>query len=166
MTFTITEHLDYQDFMEANFPDVLGPFYTKRIILINIIFALMFIGATIYMFVQSIKNGIKIGGVHYSYIFFSLVFSFLSIYINKREKKVYQELVKDINNLKTTYEFSETGIKVQNKTTQLNYHRNEIKTIDELDKWYIIHFKNNEKLTIYKPNIGNKELDFKKLYKI
>jgi hypothetical protein len=166
MSIIITEQLDYQDFMEANFPHVLQPFYTRKMVLINIVFALMFLGATIYMFTQSAKNGVEIGGAHYGYVFFTLVFSFLSIYINKREKKVYQELVKDINNLQTTYEFSETGIRVENKATQLNYHRNEIKKIDELDKWYIFNFKNSEKLTVYKPNLGENEDDFRKIYKL
>jgi hypothetical protein len=95
-----------------------------------------------------------------------LVFSFLSIYISKREKIVYQKLVNDINNLQTTYEFSETGIRVENKVTQLSYHRNEIKTIEELDKWYVFYFKNQEKLTIYKPNLGKNEDEFRKLYKL
>jgi hypothetical protein len=166
MSIKITEQLDYQDFMEVNFPHVLQAFYTKKMVLINIIFALMFLAATIYMFTQSIKNGVEIGGVHYGYVFFTLVFSFLSIYISKREKIVYQKLVNDINNLQTTYEFSETGIRVENKVTQLSYHRNEIKTIEELDKWYVFYFKNQEKLTIYKPNLGKNEDEFRKLYKL
>jgi len=164
MAIEITEKLDYQDFMEANFPHVLAPFYTKRLFIINIAFAVLFSGASIYIFTQSIKNGVKLSAYHYGYAFFALLFIFLSFYLIKKEKTVYQNLVNDINALETKYLFNDEGIQVSNEKTTLKYHRNEIKSIDELDKWYVFNFKNQEKLTVYKPNLGENEVVFKQLF--
>ncbi len=166
MQIEITEKLDYQDFMEVNFPHVLAPFYTKRIVIINIAFAVLFSGASIYIFTQSFNNGIELSAYHYGYAFFALLFIFLSFYLNNKEKHFYQNLVNDINALQTKYVFTDKGIKVSNEKTNLNYHRNEIKNIDNLDNWYVFNFKNQEKLTVYKPNLGENEQEFKKLFKL
>lgn len=164
MTFIINEKLDYQDFMELYFPKVLQPFYKKRLVTLNMFFALSFIIASIYMFFQSTKNGVEITGIHYAYAVFAVVFSALSYYIFKREKKVYMNIVKDINNLHTEYEFSENNIRIRNVNKEYSYKHTDIQKIEVFTKWYIFFFKNDEKIAIYKPNLAENHSQFTKMF--
>ena len=154
----IKEHLDYNDFLKNAFPDVVKPIYKKRLFIINMAFGVLFIFATIYLFTQSIKNGIAFKTMHYFYLFFALLFPFLAFYLIRKEKKFYYGLVDKINDLQTEYIFNADTIKVKSKQAELLYQINEIEQVENLPKWLIFKFKNDERIAIYKPNIPDKEL--------
>jgi len=164
MSIKVKENIDYQDFMKINFPDVLKPFYTKRMFIINILFAVVYMGIAIYVFSTSFKNGVKFEFQHYTFIFFGLLFTWLAFYVMRREKRIYHKLVNNINDLATEYTFDNNDIRVHNDISNLHYKRSDIKEIKELSKWYIFYFKNDDKLSIYKPNFGDKVQDFKQMY--
>ena len=149
----IKEHLEYEDFLKNAFPDVVKPIYKKRLFIINMAFGVLFILATIYLFTQSIQNGIAFKTMHYFYLFFALLFPFLAFYLMRKEKKFYYDLVDKINALETEYIFSGDTIKVKSKQAELDYKVNEIKQVEDLPKWLIFIFKNDERIAIYKPNI-------------
>lgn len=164
MSIKVKENIDYQDFMEANFPNVLKPFYTKRMFIINILFAVVYVGIAIYIFSAHFKNGFKLEFQHYTFIFFGLLFTWLAFYVMRREKRIYRKLVKDINALATEYSIDANDIRVHNDKSDLHYKRSDIKEVEELPKWFVFYFKNNDKLSIYKPNLGDKLQAFKQLY--
>ena len=158
MSIVIKEKLDYQDFMQANFPNALKPFYKKRMFIVNLAFALLYISATIYIFVMSFRNGIKIGWSHFMYLFFGLLFSGLSYYLIRREKKIYHKTLQDINDLQTVYTIDEESIKVDNKKIHLVYKKSDIKDLIDLDKWLVFECKNDERIAIYKPNATDEQI--------
>ena len=155
----IKEHLDYEDFLKTAFPDVVKPVYKKRLFIINMAFGGLFIFATIYLFSQSIKNGIGFKTMHYFYLFFALLFPFLAFYLIRKEKKFYYNLVDKINDLQTEYIITDNNIKVKSKQAELVYPVNEIKQVEDLPKWLIFIFQNGERIAIYKPNIPAGKLD-------
>jgi len=154
----IKEHINHQDFLEASFPDVVKPIYKKRLFIINMAFGILFIFATIFLFVQTYKSGLGIETMHYFYLVFALLFPFLAFYLHKREKKFYNKLVDSLNDLETVYTFTDDTVKVKNKQAKLVYKLNEIDNVKELPKWLIFEFKNNERIAIYKPNINREDL--------
>jgi len=154
----IKENLDYTDFLEANFPQVLAPLYKKRLFIINIAFGLLFTIATIYLYIQSFKNGIRFESVHYMYLFFAVLFTFLAFYLVKREKKMYRKIVDEINGLKTVYIIDDQNIQVQNNQVNLTYHKKDLLQTTDLPKWLVFEFKNGERVVVYKPNISEKDL--------
>ena len=160
MAIKIKENIDFQDFMEVNFPKVLKPFYTKRIFIINIMFGVLYFIIAGYVFYQTYKNHGKLENVHYSFLIFGLVFFILAYYLSKREIKVYKRFVDKMNDLETTYTIDENGIQVINKENQLSYLKKEIEQIRELPKWLVFYFKNDEKISIYKPNATNEQLAY------
>ena len=155
----IKEHLDYEDFLKNAFPDVVKPIYKKRLFIINMAFGVLFIFATIYLFTQSVKNGIAFKTMHYFYLFFALLFPFLAFYLIRKEKKFYYGLVDKINDLQTEYIFNADTIKVKSKQAELVYQINEIEQVENLPKWLIFKFQNDERIAIYKPNIPAEELN-------
>lgn len=157
MAIIIRENIDFQDFMEANFPHVLQPFYTKRYFLINAAFALVFIFVVVYLYLIQKDTNSKLQTTIYIYAFFILVFTFLAFYLVKREKKIYQNLVKDINDLQTVYQFGDKQLKVKNKKTDLTYSYSNIREIKDMEKWLIIEFNTDEKVVIYKPNVSEND---------
>jgi len=157
-TIQIKERLNHQDFLEASFPQVVKPLYKKRLFIINMAFGILFIVASIYLFFATFKNGIKLGTMHYFYLFFALLFPFLAFYLVRREKKFYHNLVDQINALNTVYTFENHKIKVTNKEQNLVYDFDEVDQVEELPKWLIFVFKNNDRLAIYKPNISEEDL--------
>ncbi len=154
----VKEHLDTVDFLKAGFPDVMKPLYKKRLFVINMAFGVLFVLASIYLFFETFKNGIKLGSMHYFYLFFAILFPFLAFYLNRREKKFYYDLVDKINALHTQYIFTNDTIKVKNKQAELVYPNDEIENIEEEPKWLIFEFKNDERIAIYKPNISQEDL--------
>jgi len=154
----VKEHLDPYDFLEMSFPQVVKPFYKKRLFIINMAFGVLFILASLYLFYETLKNGIKLGSMHYFYLFFAVLFPFLAFYLVRREKKFYDNLVKQINDLQTVYTLTDNHIKVDNKEQHLTYTIDEIKDITELPKWLIFEFGNDERLAIYKPNVQQEDL--------
>jgi Ca2+/Na+ antiporter len=156
----IKENLDYNDFMKANFPQALQPFYKKRVFKINVAFGLVYLFISLYIFYQSfIKDG-KIQVIHYSFVVFTLVFFLLAYYLAKREVKLYRKMFKDISQLETQYIITPDSIKVTNKNNSLAYTKKQLHEITELDKWLVFDFKNGERLSIYKPNITQKNRQF------
>ena len=155
----IKEHLNYRDFLEVSFPQVVKPIYKKRLFIINMAFGILFILASIYLFTATLNNGIKLGAMHYFYLFFAVLFPFLAFYLVRREKKFYHKLVDQINALNTIYTFENNHIKVSNKEQNLVYSYDEIDHIEELPKWLIFMFKNSDRLAIYKPNISKEDLE-------
>jgi amino acid permease len=158
MAIIVKENIDFQDFMEANFPQVLRPFYTKRYFLINIIFALVFIFIVIYLSLIQAEKHSKLTTTIYIYTFFVFLFTFLAFYLVKRETKIYRNLVNEINDLQTTYYFEDKQLKVKNKKTDLTYSYNDLQKVIEKKKWLILQFKNDEKVVIYKPNLTENDL--------
>ena len=154
----IKEHLDHKDFLETAFPDVVKPVYKKRLFIINMTFGLLFIGATVYLFYKSIKNGIEFTSMHYFYLFFALLFPFLAFYLVRKEKKYYYGLVDKINAAHTEYVFTDNAVIVKNEQAELRYPYNEIKEVDDLPKWLIFIFENDERIAIYKPNVAPEDL--------
>ena len=154
----IKEHLDYEDFLKNAFPDVVKPIYKKRLFIINMAFGVLFIFATIYLFTQSVKNGIGFETMHYFYLFFALLFPFLAFYLIRKEKKFYYGLVDRINDLETEYIINGNNIKVKSKQAELVYPVHEIKQVEDLPKWLIFKFQNDERIAIYKPNIPAENL--------
>ena len=154
----IKEHLDSKDFLEASFPEVAKPIYKKRLFIINMAFGLLFIVASIYLFYETYKTGIKFGNMHYFYLFFTILFPFLAYYLVRKEKNFYKKLVDQINDLNTIYTFTDNQITIKNKAQNLVYKVNQIKNIDNRPKWLVFEFKNNERLAIYKPNIAPADL--------
>jgi len=154
----IKEHLNHHDFLEASFPQAVKPLYKKRLFIINMAFGILFIFASVYLFYATIKNGIKLGAMHYFYLFFALLFPFLAFYLVRREKKFYHNLVDQINALNTVYTFENHKIKVTNKEQDLVYNFDEVDHVQELPKWLIIIFKNGERLAIYKPNATEEQI--------
>ncbi len=155
----IEEQLTYRDFMEANFPQVLKPFYKKRLFIVNMAFGILFSIATIYLYIQSFKNGIRFESIHYMYLFFAVLFTFLAFYLVKREHKLYSKIVADINDLHTIYTIDEQSIQVKNKKTELNYPLQNLKNFIELPKWLVFEFEPDERIAIYKPNISKEDLE-------
>ena len=158
-TIQIKEHLNHYDFLKASFPQAVKPFYKKRLFIINMAFGLLFILASIYLFFETFKNDVKLGYMHYFYLFFAILFPFLAFYLIRREKKFYHDLVDQINALNTVYTFNNKEIQVNNKEQNLVYDFNEINQVQELPKWLIFKFKNDERLAIYKPNITKNDLE-------
>ena len=154
----IKEHLNYEDFLETAFPDVVKPLYKKRLFIINMAFGVLFIFASIYLFSQSIKNHIGFETMHYFYLFFAILFPFLAIYLVRKEKKYYYGLVDKINNTHTEYIFTGKTLKVKNTQAELQYPYKEIKEVDDLPKWLIFIFQNDERIAIYKPNATPEDL--------
>jgi len=153
MAITVRENIDFQDFMEANFPQVLQPFYTKRYFIINAAFAIVFVFVVIYLYLIQKGTTSKLQATIYIYTFFIFVFTFLAFYLVKREKKIYQNLVRDINDLQTVYRFEDKQLKVKNKKTELIYPYSAVREVSDTKKWLIINFNKDEKVVIYKPNI-------------
>ncbi len=160
MSIKINENIDFQDFMEANFPQALRPFYQKRIFIINFIFGIVYLMIAGYVFYQSYKTNGKIETIHISFLVFGFIFFAMAYFLSKREIKVYRRFINQMNDLKTVYTIDENGIQVVNKENQLTYPKKEIKNIEELPKWLVFYFKNNEKITIYKPNASKEQLDY------
>ena len=158
MSIIIKEKLEYKDFMEANFPKVLKPFYTKRIFIMNMAFASLYIAASVYIFYESYKKGFTLELQHYGFAFFALLFIALPFYLHRREKKVYTKLVDDINDLQTTYTINDNEIKVDNKKANLVYKNKNVNNFIVLDKWLVFEMKNEERLAIYKPNIQPEDM--------
>jgi len=157
-TIQIKEQLNTHDFLEASFPQAVKPLYKKRLFIINMAFGILFILASIYLFLETFKNGIKLGAMHYFYLFFALLFPFLAFYLIRREKKFYHNLVDQINDLNTVYTFENHKIKVSNKEQNLVYKFDEVDQVQELPKWLIFVFKNGERLAIYKPNATEEQI--------
>jgi len=153
MAIKIKEKLDLKDFLEANFPEVLQPFYKKRIFIINSLFGLLYLSIAGYIFYQTYKVHGKIETVHISFIVFGFIFFALAYYLSKRELKVYRKFIDQMNDLKTVYTIDENQISVENKNNKFSYRFNEISEFKELPKWLVFEFKNGEKISIYKPNI-------------
>jgi len=167
MEIIIKEKLNTEDFLEANFPHVLQPFYKRRYFLINMAFAVVSALATVYLYYISKKNHLKFQSVHYSYLFFALLFTLLAFYLIKRERRIYNNVVKQINDLGTTYSLSENNIKVDNEKVHLNYKTSEIKNISDLPKWFVFEFNNGERISLYKPNMTPEQKEMlKKMFKI
>ena len=158
MAIQIKEHLDHHDFLEANFPHALKPFYKKRLFIVNIAFAVLYLSASIYIFIASYKNHVKLGTGHFMYLFFGLLFGLLSYYLIRREKRIYNKLVDDINDLETVYTIEKDSIKVDNKKAHLSYKHQDLQQFTELDKWLVFEFNNAERIAIYKPNISEEQL--------
>ena len=154
----VKEHLDYHDFLQTAFPDVVKPVYKKRLFIINMAFGILFIFATIYLFSQTIKNGFGFETMHYFYLFFAILFPFLAFYLIRKEKKYYYGLVDKINDTHTEYIFTDKVIKVKNSQAELQYPYKEIKEVDDLPKWLIFIFQNDERIAIYKPNATPEDL--------
>jgi len=159
MEITINEKLELNDFLEANFPHVLKPFYTRRLFIINMAFGLLFTVATVYLYFQSFKNHIHFEMAHYLYLFFAVLFTFLAVYLLKREKKIYRNLINEINSLNTVYTIADNNIKVKNTKVDLKYDLKDLKNFIELHKWIVFEFNNGERLSIYKPNIAPEDLE-------
>ncbi len=158
MPVTIKEKLDFYDFMEANFPQVLKPFYKRRLFIINMAFGLLFLVATVYLYYESYRNHIRFESIHYAYLFFTLLFTFLAFYLLRRERKIYRETVRKINDLNTIYIFDNQYVKVRNKQVDLTYKIKDVKKVIELPKWLLIIFNNDERIHIYKPNATAEQL--------
>lgn len=158
MEITIKEKLELNDFLEANFPHVLKPFYTRRLFIINMAFGLLFTVATAYLYFQSFKNHIHFETAHYLYLFFAVLFTFLAVYLLKREKKIYRKLINDINSLNTVYTINDNNIKVKNAKVDLKYDLKDLKDFIELPKWIVFEFNNGERLSLYKQNIVQEDL--------
>lgn len=154
----IKEHLDYNDFLQTAFPDVAKPVYKKRLFIINMAFGILFVFATIYLFTQTIKNGVGFETMHYLYLFFAILFPFLAFYLVWKEKKYYYGLVDKINELHTEYIFTENEIIVKNDQSELRYAYDEIKEVDDLPKWLVFIFDNDERIAVYKPNAKPEDL--------
>lgn len=158
----ITEHLNHQDFLEMAFPQVVKPFYKKRLFIINMAFGILFSLASIYLILESLRNHIKFGNMHYFYVFFAFLFIFLAFYLLHREKKYYQHLVDQINNLNTVYTITDKSVNAKNKDVDLTYPISELTDIQDLPKWLIFEFNETERLVIYKPNIQADDLEVMK----
>ncbi len=156
----IKENLDFQDFMEANFPQALQAFYKKRVFKINVIFGLVYFMISLYIFYQSYSKEGKIQVIHYSFVVFTLIFFFLAYYLAKREIKVYRKMFEDIRQLGTEYSITPSEIRASNQEHSLAYKKKDLKEIKELDKWLVFDFKNGERLTLYKPNVSEKDWEF------
>ncbi len=156
----IIENLDYEDFMKANFPQALAPFYKKRVFKINVIFGLVYFLISLYIFYQSYTKNGKIEVIHYSFIFFTLIFFFLAYYLAKREEKLYKKMFHDIRQLGTEYIFTPDEIRVINPENSLRYKKNMLDTVTELDKWLVFDFNNGERISVYKPNIQPQQMEF------
>ncbi len=155
----VKEHLDHKDFLQVAFPDVEKPIYKKRLFIINMAFGILFVFASIYLFTQSIKNGIAFETMHYFYLFFAILFPFLAFYLVYKEKKYYYGLVDKINASHTEYIFTDNAIKVKSNQAELRYPCNDIKEVDDLPKWLIFIFQNEERIAVYKPNIAAEDLE-------
>jgi len=153
MSIVIKEKLDTHDFLEANFPHVLAPFYKRRYFIINMAFGILFAVATLYLYIMSFKNHIEFESVHFIYLFFSVLFIFLAIYLLRRERRIYNKVVEQINDLQTVYTIGDKEIKVDNQSIHLRYKISDIKNITNLPKWFVIEFNNDERISLYKPNM-------------
>ncbi len=160
-TIEIKEQLNPEDFLESAFPQVVKPVYKKRLFIINMAFGILFVLATIYLFLQSLKNHIKFESMHYFYLFFAVLFPVLAFYLVHREKKYYYGIVDKINALNTIYTINDNQIKISNNEMQLSYPLDELRQVTDSPKWLIFEFGENERVVIYKPNID--EGDFKLL---
>ncbi|GEM_PF-5367485 len=167
MNLILKEKMNYADFMEANFPKVLRPFYKKRIIIVNLSFAVLYLMAAAYLFYTGLSKGIQLKAEHYVFLAFGLLFILLPIYLLRKEKKVYAEVFKQIQDLQTTYEIDNNQIRVKNPETDLTYQRKQIKELVELPKWFVFNFKNGERIAIHKDSFNKTQLDeFRQTYKI
>ena len=167
MAIIIKEKLDTRDFLEANFPHVLEPVYKRRYFLINIAFAVVFVLLSLYLYYISNKNNLKFEAANYAYLFFALLFVFLGFYLIRRERKIYEKVVRQINDLQTIYHIGEKEIKVDNKAVNLRYKTSDIKQIKNLPKWFVIEFDNDERISLYKPNMTNEQIEkFMQMFEI
>ncbi len=156
----IKENLDYEDFMKANFPQALQAFYKKRVFKINVVFGLVYLMISLYIFYQSFSKNGKIQVIHFSFVVFTLIFFFLAYYLAKRENKLYRKMFEDIKDLNTEYIITPDSLKVTNKINSLSYSKNQLKEILDLNKWVVFNFDNEERLSLYKPNLTEKDWDF------
>jgi len=156
----IKENLDFEDFMKANFPQALEPFYKKRVFKINLVFGIVYFLISLYIFYQSYSKDGKIQVIHISFIVFTLIFFFLAYYLAQRENKLYRKMFEDINHLNTQYNFTPDTIRVTNNQNSLSYSKKQLQKITDLDKWLVFDFNNDERLTIYKPNITDTDFNF------
>ena len=156
----IKENLDFDDFMKANFPQALQPIYKKRVFKLNISFGIIYLLISFYIFYQSYSKDGKIQVIHLSFIVFTLIFFFLAYYLAKRENRLYKEMFDNINELETVYQITPETIRVSNKENSLAYKKSQLKKITNLDKWLVFDFDNEERLSIYKPNINKNDWEF------
>ncbi len=154
----VKEKLDYHDFLAAGFPEVVKPLYKKRLFIINMAFGILFILASIYLFFETYKNGVKLGSMHFFYLFFAFLFPFLAVYLVRKEKKFYTNLVDQINQLQTVYTFTDDTISVVNNEQNFSYPVSAIKQVIDMPKWLIFEFNDDTRLAIYKPNIAADDL--------
>jgi len=156
----IKENLEFEDFMKANFPQALRPFYKKRIFKLNVSFGIIYLLISSYIFYQGYLKGEKIQLIHLSFIVFTLIFFFLAYYLAKRENRLYREMFDNIGELETHYQITPDTIRVSNKEHSLAYKKDQLKKITDLDKWLVFDFDNEERLSIYKPNINKNDWEF------
>jgi len=167
MAIIIKEKLDTHDFLEANFPHVLQPVYKRRYFLINISFAVVFVLLFLYLYYITSKNRIEFEAANYAYLFFAMLFVFLGLYLIRREKKIYEKVVRQINDLETVYHIGEKEIKVDNKAVNLRYKTSDVQQIRNLPKWFVIEFNNDERINLYKPNMTGEQMEkFKQIFKL
>jgi len=159
MAIVIKEKLDTRDFLEANFPHVLEPVYKRRYFLINIAFATVFVLLSLYLYYITAKNNLKFEAANYMYLIFALLFVFLGFYLIRRERKIYERVVRQINDLETVYHIGEKEIKVDNKAVNLRYKTSDIRQIRNLPKWFVIEFNNDERINLYKPNMTGEQIN-------
>ena len=158
MHIVVEEKIGFYDFLEANFPQVLQPFYTRRLFIINMAFAVLFIIATAYLYIASYQNHIRFESIHYMYLFFAVLFTFLAFYLLKREKKIYRKILDQINDLHTVYTIADKHIEVKNTKVHLHYTHNEITEVIDLPHWLVFEFVNGDRISIYKPNLTEAQL--------
>ena len=159
MKIVIKEQLNLNDFLKANFPHPLKPFYANRLFIINISFAVLFGISTIYLYFISFQKDIQFEAAHYIYLLMSLVFAFLSFFLVYQEKKKYKNIIEQINGLETNYIITPKNIIVKNKKVHITYNTKDLTKFTDLPKWLVFEFKNGEKVSIYKPNVSTTDLN-------